>query len=1117
MRPGNGGLFAIAAAFFLHGSGVAYAAERAAEVVSVQGQGEARVDESAAWRPATAKQELPALSFVRTGAYSRMGLLFRDNTQVRLAEKTVMQIKAAPAGAGARTVVRLEQGRSWSQTNRTPSNLYFETPSATAAIRGTDWEIEVFEGGRSQLTVLSGEVEFFNDFGRVIVGRNEAAQAIPGQAPVKILIANPRDRVQWVTAYSIDPSRHIDSTAAGAEERARLQRIAAHVAAQRLEAAYASAVDEIGAGRATQPAAYLIAADLMVHQGRIDRANDFLQQGLARFRDDPRLIAQLARVSLAAGDFEGTRARLASSPAAADAFETRLAAADLARASGEARAARRGYVAARAQRPEDDRGWAGVGIVDAEREAIAPGRRNLEEAVKRRPDSWQGELGTLETLANRHEQAAAAFDAALAANPSDYVAMTGLGLLELKRGNPRAALDAFLRAATLEPRYARARMYGAVAHYQLGNREIALRELRSASEADDKDPLPHLFASMILSDLYRIDEAIAEAREATRLLPYLKSLNQVANDLQGSANLGRSLSLFGLEEWAQSRAQESYFPYWAGSHLFLADRYPGVFNKNSALLQGFIADPTVFGASNRFQTLVQSPGHYGRALFGYAYAEDIHAASPIGRLNGLVYLGAPVAYLVDVDAQRFRFTGSTRGPSDARNFTAAVGARPTHELGVFFYGFDGRSRDETFSPSIDYTQRLKTSTVNAGASYKFSPTSQLWLRAGRLRHSHENRGLFLDVEPFLSNLAHRQPEYGLRHTFDWRSHQVTWGAETAVKRTENLFASMPIPGVELHTTLLFNERSRNAYVSDAFDLTPRVRLQADAWWQDTPRRLERTSVGFFLGEPLADPDVVLEDRGMKKVTGRAGLRLKLSEGALVRAAWQDWIRPLGTSTLGPVATAGIPMDDRLVARGGRQERMRAQLEVEASARTYLTAFAERKEIENRRFGFAPFFITEDENLAKLRHFDYGQLGAEDLYDFLSPPEFDGARIDIAGVAWNQVLTRTLSLRLRYEHTRSRNTGEAFAGNEIALLPRHAASIAVTFVSPWRIYMTQRAVYRTRRYADEANLFARRPGWDAAADWFWESADKRWRVRYSMDFLLHKERETLYTLVLVASF
>jgi FecR-like protein len=307
----------------------AHAAERAAEVVSVQGQGESRADERAAWKPATPRQELFASNFVRTGSFSRMGLLFQDRTQVRLAEKTLMQIKSAASGPAERTVLRLEQGRSWSQTNAASSNLYLETPSATAAIRGTDWEIEVFEGGRALLTVFSGEVEFFNDFGRVVVARNESAQAVPGQAPTKLLIANPRDRVQWVTAFSVDPLRHIDvskaspalrevlemvrggrtaeatarlSSAADDPELLRLARIAILVRAERLEEAFNAASGELASAR--QPGAFLIASDLMVYAGRLDRADDIVMQGLARLPGDPRLVAQRARVSLAAGQFD---------------------------------------------------------------------------------------------------------------------------------------------------------------------------------------------------------------------------------------------------------------------------------------------------------------------------------------------------------------------------------------------------------------------------------------------------------------------------------------------------------------------------------------------------------------------------------------------------------------------------------------------------------------------------------------------------------------------------------------------------------------------------------------------------------------------------------------------
>ena len=100
-------------------------------------------------------------------------------------------------------------GRGWSQSKVAPKKLIVETPSATAAIRGTDWELSVDDQGAATLTVLSGEVEFYNDLGTVLVSTNQQARAEIGKPPVKLLISNPADRVQWVTAYTVDPLRSV--------------------------------------------------------------------------------------------------------------------------------------------------------------------------------------------------------------------------------------------------------------------------------------------------------------------------------------------------------------------------------------------------------------------------------------------------------------------------------------------------------------------------------------------------------------------------------------------------------------------------------------------------------------------------------------------------------------------------------------------------------------------------------------------------------------------------------------------------------------------------------------------------------------------------------------------
>ena len=169
------------------------------------------------------------------------------------------------------------------------------------------------------------------------------------------------------------------------------------------------------------------------------------------------------------------------------------------------------------------------------------------------------------------------------------------------------------------------------------------------------------------------------------------------------------------------------------------------------------------------------------------------------------------------------------------------------------------------------------------------------------------------------------------------------------------------------------------------------------------------------------------------------------------------------------------------------------------------------------FSFSPFLVSEDENLSKLREFDYGRLGATDLYEFISAPEFDAGRISIAGATLNQIVTDLLSVSLRYQYTDSRNTGANFPDRMIAYHPRNTAAFGLTFVTPQRVYFTTRAVYRTLRYTDEANLVPFQPGWDAAGDIFWESPGKGLRLRAGFDNAFHKERATQYHASVVVSF
>jgi hypothetical protein len=90
----------------------------AAEVVDLQGIGERRPALNASWVPARAEDDLSAGAFVRTGPASKMALAFADETQVRLNQNSLLQVKsvagsAYPAdGIAAAFVKRIESLQS---------------------------------------------------------------------------------------------------------------------------------------------------------------------------------------------------------------------------------------------------------------------------------------------------------------------------------------------------------------------------------------------------------------------------------------------------------------------------------------------------------------------------------------------------------------------------------------------------------------------------------------------------------------------------------------------------------------------------------------------------------------------------------------------------------------------------------------------------------------------------------------------------------------------------------------------------------------------------------------------------------------------------------------------
>lgn len=170
-----------------------------AKVTAIQNTVETKPAAATAWKPSTEGQALAAKDRIRTGPASRASLLYSDQTLHRLNEKSEVEI-VAPASGGS-GIVKILSGQSYF-ISRTPKDFgRVQTPTVTAAIKGTEFSVGVDDDGTTVITMIEGTVAASNEFGAVTVTGGEQAVTQPGKAPQRRIIVRPRDAVQWSLYY----------------------------------------------------------------------------------------------------------------------------------------------------------------------------------------------------------------------------------------------------------------------------------------------------------------------------------------------------------------------------------------------------------------------------------------------------------------------------------------------------------------------------------------------------------------------------------------------------------------------------------------------------------------------------------------------------------------------------------------------------------------------------------------------------------------------------------------------------------------------------------------------------------------------------------------------------
>ncbi len=582
-------------------------------------------------------------------------------------------------------------------------------------------------------------------------------------------------------------------------------------------------------------------------------------------------------------------------------------------------------------------------------------------------------------------------------------------------------------------------------------------------------------------------------------LPYLKSMNPLASDSQGSANLGKALGDFGLEHWARAYAQQSYYPLWAGSHFFMAHRYESDYSRNSELFQGYLADPLAFGAPEKRYPVLPVAGSEWVASASVGRGPVHDDGGLVLRHGGLALTGVPTAWQIQAQATYLHPRQDTGSYDLASPLVGlGLGIRPTDRLSLLLLHNQDRARisypgglDLGAGSMAEGAIRQHWRRTEAGGAWRWSADEQTWFK---LHESAAGQGFTYDnpvIGPQDSRITDSDRSIQLRHTVQRDRRRLSLGWERSQANASSASGDwLSVYDVRTQARLdmpwLAFEDGQGAWTWHAQASWPRLRVD----WRSRPSYDPLTGEDYL--NPLRDGGTVA-----RRTLPRLGLAYRLGPGRALHAAYIESVRGIGANTLAPVSVGAIPIDFHYQLPGAFARKSAVQLDWELDSRSFFLLALSRQDIVNPTYASDGSLLVPTQTLSQ---FDRVQgLGpqiqtAQTMVDpYAAYPQFERGRLHQAGVAYNRVLTPRWAGVAGYTWAQSRNTGAAHAGNALPGFARHTVVLTSVWKHDGRDFTSASLVYRNQRFDDEANLRPQAPGWTLTLMHSLDSSDRRWSV------------------------
>ncbi len=534
-------------------------------LLAIEGKVEVARKGSAQWAAANKDQALQAGDRLRTGFRSRATLQWAGLSVVRVDQLTSMEIQP-PAKAGDKPQLDLKSGASYFFSRERPGEVQFRTPSASGAIRGTEFNLAVDANGRTELTLLDGAVDLAGAQGQATLQSGEQAVVEPGGAPKKTAVLNAVNVIQWALYYPVV----LDAAELGlskTEEETFSSVLKAYRSGD-----LPGAMNAYTEGR--QPATdgeRLLSAALALAAGRVDQAED--------------LLKALAKPTPAAGAIRELVAAVKNQPPASpsepDTASEWLARSYLLQSQSKLVEALAAARTATEKSPSFGAAWIRVAELEFGFGRTSDASAALARGRELSPRNAQGLAleGFLLAAKGKSAEAQETFDQAIAADPALANAWLGRGLIRIHRRQTAGGKADLQVAAALEPQRSVLRSYLGKAFGDSRDAARAEKELGLARKLDPNDPTSWLYSALLRQQQNRLNEAVEDLQRSKELNSnrsvFRSQLLLDQDQAVRSANLASIYRDAGLADIGVREASRAVNLDYANhsAHLFLADSF----------------------------------------------------------------------------------------------------------------------------------------------------------------------------------------------------------------------------------------------------------------------------------------------------------------------------------------------------------------------------------------------------------------------------------------------------------------------------------------------------------------------------------------------------------------